>query len=143
MLVSWVTAASETLKLTPFYNALVGGRGTGKSTIVQAIRLAFRRDGDMKRFREGAELRRQFERFATVFKSRDEDGALRENTEIFVTLMREGVAHRLRWRRDTKGNVVEEQDQNGLWHTSASESINSDRFPNPLVVTGPDRGHGC
>ena len=34
--------ASETLEFTPFYNALVGGRGTGKSTVVQALRLTYR-----------------------------------------------------------------------------------------------------
>ena len=128
--------ATETLEFTPFYNALVGGRGTGKSTIVQALRLAYRRDEDMKRFREGAELRRQFERFSKVLRSRDGDGALREDTEICVTLMREGVAHRLRWRQDGRGDVVEERNSNGQWKTSASGAITAERFPIRLLSQG-------
>ncbi|MCY3789598.1 MAG: chromosome segregation protein SMC, partial [Gemmatimonadetes bacterium] len=128
--------APGTLEFTPFYNALVGGRGTGKSTIVQALRLAYRRDEDMKRFREGAELRRQFERFARVFRSRDGDGALRENTEILVTLMREGMEHRLRWRQDGRGDVVEEKNSKGQWQTSASGAITAGRFPIRLLSQG-------
>ena len=126
----------ETLKLTPFYNALVGGRGTGKSTIVQALRLAYRRDQDMKRFTEGVELRRQFERFAKVFRSRDGNGALREDTEILITLMREGVEHRLRWRQDGRGDVVEEKNSNGQWQNSASGAITAERFPIRLLSQG-------
>ena len=128
--------ASETLGFTPFYNALVGGRGTGKSTIVQALRLAYRRDEDMKRFRESTELRRQFERFARVSKSRDGEGALRQETEILVTLMREGVEHRLRWRQDGRGDVVEEKNSNGQWKVSASEAITAERFPIRLLSQG-------
>ena len=128
--------ATETLEFTPFYNALVGGRGTGKSTIVHALRLAYRRDEDMKRFREGTELRRQFERFAKVSRSRDGDGALREDTEICVTLMRGGVAHRLRWRQDGRGDVVEERNSDGQWKTSASGAITAERFPIRLLSQG-------
>ena len=128
--------ARQTLRFTPFYNALVGGRGTGKSTIVQALRLAYRRDEDMKRFREGTELRRQFERFARVSRSRDGDGALREETEILVTLMREGVEHRLRWRQDGHGDVVEEKNSNGQWQISTSGAITADRFPIRLLSQG-------
>ena len=35
------------IRLTPLYNALIGGRGTGKSTVVHALRLGFRRDEDL------------------------------------------------------------------------------------------------
>ena len=126
----------ENLKLSPFYNALIGGRGTGKSTIVQALRLAYRRDRDIKRLSNDSELRRQFERFTKVVKGRDGDGALRESTEIVVNLMRDSVAHRLRWRQDGQGEVVEEYNVDGQWQTSESETINAERFPVRLLSQG-------
>ena len=126
----------EKLELSPFYNALIGGRGTGKSTIVQALRLAYRRDEDIKRLRDDTELRRQFERFMKVVRGRDGDGALRESTEICVKLVREGVAHRLRWRQDGGGEVVEELDDDGQWQTSASAAVNAERFPIRLLSQG-------
>lgn len=37
------------LPLNPYFNALIGGRGTGKSTIVHALRLAYRRERGVSR----------------------------------------------------------------------------------------------
>ncbi len=126
----------ERLAFTPYYNALIGGRGTGKSTIVHALRLAYRRDGDLKRLGEDTDPRRQFDRFRKVVSGRDGEGALRDNTEICLELMREGVAHRLRWRQDGQGVVVEEKGNDGRWAPSASQAINAERFPIRLFSQG-------
>ena len=126
----------EKIRFTPFYNTLIGGRGTGKSTIVQALRLAYRRGGDLKGAHQATELGRRFERFTRVAKGRRGDGALRETTEICVNLVREGVPHRLRWRQDGKGEVVEELGHDGQWKPSASETISAERFPIRLLSQG-------
>ena len=128
--------SAEKLELTPFYNALIGGRGTGKSTVVQALRLAYRRDEEIKRLRDDTELRRQFERFTKVVKGRSGNGALREGTEIRVKLTRDGVPHRLRWRQDGQGVVVEEHGADGQWQISASGMITAERFPIRLLSQG-------
>lgn len=120
---------TQTLELTPFCNALIGGRGTGKSTIVHALRLAYRREEEIKRLHDEAEPRKQWERFRLVAKGRDGKGALQENTELRVELMRDGVAHRLRWRADGQGTVVEFQDKDHCWQVSPSQTVNAERFP--------------
>ena len=125
----------ETLELTPFYNALIGGRGTGKSTIVHALRLAYRRDDEVRRMSDKAEPRQQFEQFRVAVKGRDGEGALRENTEIRVELMRDGVPHRLRWRTDGQGQVVEINTQSG-WGASPSQAVSAERFPIRLFSQG-------
>ena len=71
-----------------------------------------------------------------MVKGRNGDGALRESTEIVVNLMRDSVAHRLRWRQDGQGEVVEEYNDDGQWQTSLSEAINAERFPVRLVSQG-------
>ena len=126
----------ERLDFTPYYNALIGGRGTGKSTVVHAMRMAYRRDDELRRLGEKTEPYRQFTSFAEPAKGRDDDGALRANTEICVDLMRDGAVHRLRWRRDGRGAVVEEQDESGEWRVSGSQAVTAERFPIRLFSQG-------
>ncbi|HCZ15448.1 MAG TPA: hypothetical protein DHV85_12820, partial [Candidatus Accumulibacter sp.] len=72
------------LDLSPFFNAIVGGRGTGKSTVVHALRLATARADELHRLADDAEPRRRFADFCKVAKGRDGEGALR----YFVERMR-------------------------------------------------------
>ena len=121
---------------TPYYNALIGGRGTGKSTIVHALRLAYRRDKELEHLGEETEPYRQFKIFSQPVKGRNGHGGLRDATEIRVELMRDGVEHILRWRQDGQENVVEERDADGQWQPAASQEVNSERFPIRLLSQG-------
>lgn len=124
------------LATTPYFNALIGGRGTGKSTTVHALRLAYRRDRELQHLGKASEPYRQFERFIQPVKGRDGEGGVRDETEIRVTLMRDGVEHILRWRHDAKGNVVEERDPNARWQPTTSQEVNPERFPIRLLSQG-------
>lgn len=126
----------ERLRLSPYYNALIGGRGTGKSTIVHALRLVYRRSEELHRLGENSEPRRRFDSFATPAPSRDAEGALRENTGVRVELHREATKHRLRWRQDGVGSAVEEQDGQGNWGPSVSQALTNDRFRIRLFSQG-------
>ena len=126
----------ERLDFTPYYNALIGGRGTGKSTVVHAMRLAYRQERELRSLGEKTEPHRQFTSFAELAKRHDGDGALRDNTEICIDLMRDGVVHRLRWRRDGRGAVVEERDESGEWRASGSQAVTPERFPIRLFSQG-------
>lgn len=126
----------ERLELSPFYNALIGGRGTGKSTVVHTIRLAFRREDELSSLGDDAEPCNEFDRFRKIVKGRDGEGALRETTEVRVELMRDGIPHRLRWRADGQGPVVEEWDKANGWQPSASQAIHAERFPIRLFAQG-------
>ena len=126
----------ERLKFAPYYNALIGGRGTGKSTIVHALRLAYRRDEELRRLGEKTEPYRQFTSFIEPVTNRDGDGALRDTTEIRIKLMRDGIHHLLRWRQDGHGVVVEEQDEDGKWRASTSQAVTAERFPVRLFAQG-------
>ena len=128
--------SAERLDFTPYYNALIGGRGTGKSTVVHAMRMAYRRDEELRRLGEKTEPYRHFAGFTEPAKGRDGDGALRDNTEICVDLMRDGAVHRLRWHRDGQGAVVEDQDESGEWRASASQAVTAERFPIRLFSQG-------
>ncbi len=124
------------MSFTPYYNALIGGRGTGKSTVVQALRLAYRRDGELDYLGETSEPYRQFKSFTGVINGRESNGALRQNTKIFVELMRNGVLHKLCWCQDGQGTVIQEQREDGEWNDSSSQTTSPERFPVRLFSQG-------
>lgn len=127
----------ERLEFSPWFNALVGGRGTGKSTIVHFLRLAYRREGELIRLGEIESVAKTFERFNHVPKSRDDYGGLSGDsaTAVQLEVMRDGVRYRLHWRQDGSGSAVEEQDGAG-WRPSPSQTITADRFPLRLFSQG-------
>jgi energy-coupling factor transporter ATP-binding protein EcfA2 len=119
---------SACIACSPYFNAIVGGRGTGKSTIVQALRLALARGDELKRLAEDAEPRKRFDDFCKVAKGRDSIGALRDDTELRVEWECEDLRYRLVWR-PANGVTVQEPDDLGDWQTSASQQNVIERFP--------------
>ena len=90
---------SARLEFNPWLNALVGGRGTGKSTVVHALRLAMRRRDELSRLDEASPARVTFNAFDRVAADRPARGGLTDTTTIQLSLMRNGIRHRLNWRR--------------------------------------------
>ncbi|MBF2736013.1 MAG: AAA family ATPase [Betaproteobacteria bacterium AqS2] len=123
------------LNFSPWFNALIGGRGTGKSSVVHFSRLALRRESEMMDLNERSEPRTTFERFNRVPRSRIDEGGLQEDTIITLTLKRDGVRHFLHWPQSRDGIAVEEQDVDGR-EASASQSITSERFPVRIFSQG-------
>lgn len=122
------------MSFNPWLNAIVGGRGTGKSTIVHALRLAYRRDEELIAKTEAGET---FTRFKQISKSRNEVGGLLPETRLSVTLMRDNIRHRLHWSVNGEGGSVEEWDSaKNAWQASPSQLITPQRFPLRMFSQG-------
>lgn len=122
------------LPLNPYFNALIGGRGTGKSTIVHALRLAYRREKELSSTSEAGQT---FNRFDKVAKSRTDEGGLRADTTISVQVQRDGTPYRLIWRQDGQGHAVEELDAaTDSFKPSSGQAITTQRFPVRLFSQG-------
>jgi len=129
------TAAA--LRLNPWFNAIIGGRGSGKSTWVHCLRLVLQRAGELEGLGASAEASRQFESFRQLTGARGQStGGLRPNTVIELELQRDGVFHRLRWQPDLVQGRVEEQEPTGQWLPSDSQAITAERFPIQLFSQG-------
>ena len=107
---------------SPWLSAIIGGRGSGKSTLIEMMRLGLRRETD-----HPDTISEELKHFREVPQSRGEQGALTEQTEIVVTLTKEDEKFRVRWRQDGEGDSVIEQRTNGSWLPSPGEV--SSRFP--------------
>lgn len=107
-------------RFSPWMSALIGGRGTGKSTVIEMLRLALDRAVELPE-----DMRREFESFARIPASRTDRGALTEQTELTVVVRKDRRRLRLIW---TGGNRrIEEQDREGHWLPSFGDV--KDRFP--------------
>lgn len=120
-----------TLQFSPWLNVLIGGRGSGKSTVLNCMRLAARREADLQRLDEGGETKRTFDRFNQVARTRNDAGGLRTETRIEWTVSRDGVNHRINWAQSpgTDDTVVETANDEGNWVASSSQHVTAERFP--------------
>ena len=128
------------IEFSPRLNALVGGRGTGKSTVVHALRIAARREADLANLKADSEARQEFDRFKRVPEHRRDTGGLLSRTRITWTVMRDGVRHRVRWPVKQGAITVEEEDGERRWQKSPSEVVSPERFPIRIFSQGQIAG---
>ena len=105
---------------SPWMSVIVGGRGTGKSTLVEMLRLGLDRAGELP-----ARLRDDFEQFARVAASRDDQGALLDNTTIGVLYRKDRARFRIHWR----GGDASIEERSGADDWSSSPGDVQGRFP--------------
>ena len=95
---------SEAMKvrLNPWLNTIIGGRGTGKSTLVDFCRKALRREGELDGAVRGQEesLRDVFDRRMQVPASRSDEGLLTENSRIEIVYRKDGERFIISWSQD-------------------------------------------
>ena len=86
-----------TVLFNPWFNTIIGGRGTGKSTLVDFCRTALRRDGEL----EGHdELRRALQQRLQVPRERGQEGLLTNATTIELIYRKDGARFALSWNRE-------------------------------------------
>ncbi|MGZ5441474.1 MAG: AAA family ATPase [Thermoanaerobaculia bacterium] len=97
------------ISLGPWLNCIIGGHGTGKSSILEFIRLALARELELPEALD-AEMRK----YRRPYKSRRDDGLLTDSTRVTVIYRHAGSDYRLRWHVSA-GRTVEERQPDGSW----------------------------
>ena len=110
-------------ELHPHFNAVIGGRGTGKSTLLESIRIVSRRDQNLAT--EAPRVKNRLDKFMKL--SHGKEGVMLNDTEILLELHRRGKNYRLRWRFDGQGAVLEEE-VNSAWQEIEAGDLRG-RFP--------------
>ena len=117
-----------TVKFNPWLNAIIGGRGTGKSTLIDFCRTTLRREAELDgsvRSEEGS-LRALFDRRMRVPASRLDEGLLTNDTRTEVVYRKEDERFVLSWSLNATAASVARLD--GDERTPQSGDIR-ERFP--------------
>lgn len=98
-----------TINFSPWLNTIIGGRGTGKSAVLNFLRIGLSEHNGLDDLTQ-----KEFNRFNKKPESRKSpDGMLKESTVIEVVVCEENIDYRLTYGYGN--NVIEEVFTNGNW----------------------------
>ena len=100
---------------SPFLNAIIGGRGTGKSTLLEFIRLVLRREQDIH-----DALKEDSNKYFSV-KENDNDSLLNTKTKISLLYWKNNICYRLNWSPTADYPSLEQKADDGSWEPFQGE----------------------
>ena len=113
------------VEFNPWMNTLIGGRGTGKSSLLEFVRLTLRRENELDGF---PDLKEEFNRkYSAVWAGRDAGGLQTPETKFQLIYRKDGQRYRVNYSRDGSSAPIEETDSTGGWRTAAGDVPS--RFP--------------
>jgi len=113
---------SFSCQLNPWLNTIIGGRGTGKSTSLEFLRIALKRKGEIPK-----NLGKEFAKYNQTSSSRQDEGLLKDSTDITVGFRKDGGRFRITWSNVEDKYKIEEETTPETW--SATEGDIAQRFP--------------
>ena len=109
-------------EFSPWLTSVIGGRGSGKSTIVNYLRIALARIDEMP-----DEVQAEFNKFNQVGR-KNATGMLRNDTSIKVEIFKDGKLHLISWNNSTH-TLQEWNDSTGSWDAANTISNIKELFP--------------
>lgn len=114
-------SSSFNLEFNPWLNTIIGGRGTGKSTSIEFLRIALRRQDELP-----YELKREFEKYGRVYQNRKDPELLTNAASIRVIYRKNDSRFRIQWNPAGDLEPIEQEDNEG-WHPAEGDI--RQRFP--------------
>ena len=99
-------------RFSPFLTTLIGGRGSGKSTILEFMRMLFRREAEIPETLK-SESRKYFETGG--------DNLLTDTSNLSLIYLKGDTRYRLNWSSQPEEASLERQVQDGTWQPEAGE----------------------
>lgn len=107
---------------SPWLTSVIGGRGSGKSTILNYLRIALARVDEMP-----DEVQAEFNKFYAIGK-KDGTGMLRTATSIKVEIFKDGKLHLITWNNYSL-SLQEWNETTGSWDSANTISNIKELFP--------------
>lgn len=98
-------ASQFNCEFNPWLNCIIGGRGTGKSTLIEFIRNGLNRDGELPSL-----LKLDFKRYREISNGRNDEGLLKSDSVIRINLIKNDTHYRATWNPGTGQRTIEEYD---------------------------------
>jgi len=112
-------------QFNPWLNTIIGGRGTGKSTLLELLRLTLRREKELQALPES--IQEDLRKYHEAYITRDDDGLLTEDTTLIVTYRKDAAVFRIQWNYSGGIAPIEEKLPGGIWQETPGDIVQ--RFP--------------
>lgn len=114
------------VEFNPWLNSIIGGRGSGKSSVLEFIRLGMDRSRDLVELDSTNEIKQSFLNFKKKSGDRDSDGVMLNNTEISCIYSKQNIYYQLTWKYIDENIAISRWDGN-IWQTDYGDA--GSRFP--------------
>jgi energy-coupling factor transporter ATP-binding protein EcfA2 len=118
------------IELSPGLTTIIGGRGSGKSTVIELLRTALRRDSDAD---VPEVLRPERDRFRAIPSTRADVGALRSDTQVHAFIQKDHHEYCVHWPGKADAPAIEVK-RNDDWLAEPGEIRH--RFPARIFSQG-------
>ncbi|OJV66762.1 MAG: ABC transporter [Clostridiales bacterium 38-18] len=98
-------ASTFSCEFNPWLNCIIGGRGTGKSTLIEFVRNGLNRDNELPTL-----LKSDFKKYREISNGRNDEGLLKLESVIRVNLIKNDTHYRATWNPNTGVRTIEECD---------------------------------
>jgi energy-coupling factor transporter ATP-binding protein EcfA2/predicted metal-dependent phosphoesterase TrpH len=115
-------STSFVCRFNPWLNTIIGGRGTGKSTIIEFLRTVLDRREELPK-----SLEKDFTKYGEISKSRKDDGLLIDDSVFTVCFRKDGERFQIKWSVSDKYRKIEEETSPSEW--TLLEGDVKQRFP--------------
>lgn len=99
-----------TINFNPWLNSIIGGRGSGKSSLLEFIRIGMDRSKDLLSLPVENDVRRVFQQFIQKSVGRDSEGVMLDETEINCVYSKLGVDFLLNWKFSSQAVALSKWD---------------------------------
>lgn len=98
-------ASKFSCEFNPWLNCIIGGRGTGKSTLIEFIRNGLNRDGELPDL-----LKSDFRKYREISTGRNDEGLLKSDSVIRINFIKSETHYLVTWNPSTGQRIIEEYD---------------------------------
>ncbi len=114
----------ETFKcqFNPWLNTIIGGRGTGKSTLLEFLRITLHRDEELPKA-----LQEDFKKYRLPYNKPDDEGLLKGNSEFNAAYRKINAKFLIQWSVDGSEEPILEEKEDGSRRAAVGDI--SGRFP--------------
>jgi predicted metal-dependent phosphoesterase TrpH/energy-coupling factor transporter ATP-binding protein EcfA2 len=116
------SSRSFSIALNPWLNAVIGGRGTGKSTVVEFVRTVLDRERELP-----PALASDYEKYRKPYENRSDEGLLTKESQFDVIYRKDGTRYRIAWTSAAKSSIIHVDDGVGGWRPEQGDV--AQRFP--------------
>lgn len=112
-----ISGNSINIELSPWYTSIVGSRGSGKSTLIEAMRLTLRRDENLPKMQQN---------YIDTLKKTGPDGVMSPDSFVELEYHKGQDQYRLTWS-PTKKSFLHFKKESAQWEEE--DTFSTSRFP--------------